>query len=122
MRSSVNTSPLEWRSIRTVKLLNGAPPAKVDRAAFIFQVPELAARPCPKQVVESSVDISKTRMAHNAVYRTEIQAVGGGRGVSNTAITLKTYAGKVRVVSSGCHPRRPAARSLSASKWRRSSP
>jgi hypothetical protein len=32
-------------------------------AAFIFQVPEVPSRPCAKQVAESSVDTSKTRMA-----------------------------------------------------------
>src|SRR5689334_21487902 len=103
MRSRVNTSPLGWRSIRTVMLLNGEPPANVERAAFIFQDPEVASRPCPKQVAESSVDTSKTRMAHNAAVRTETPAFGGWYGVGNTAITLKTCAGKVRVVSSGCH-------------------
>lgn len=66
MQSKVNTSPLGWRSIRTVKLLNGALPANVDRAAFIFQVPEVPSGPCPKQIAESSVDTIKTRMAHNA--------------------------------------------------------
>ena len=37
-------------------------------------------------------------MAHDAADRLKIQAVGGGRGVGNTAITLKTYVGKVRIV------------------------
>src|SRR5207244_1463018 len=100
MRSKVNTSPLGWRSIRTVKLLNGALPANVDRAAFIFRVPEVPSRPCPKQLAESSVDTSKTRMAHDAADRAEIQAVGGGRGVSNTAITLKTCAERIRIAPS----------------------
>jgi hypothetical protein len=43
--------------------LNAEPPAKVDRAAFIFQIPEVPSSPCPKQVAESSVDTSNTRMA-----------------------------------------------------------
>src|SRR5260221_11724017 len=90
MRSKVSTSPLAWRSIRTVKLLNGAPPANVDRAAFIFQVREAPSRPCPKQVAESSVDTTKTRMAHDAADRAEIQAIGGWRGVGKPAITLET--------------------------------
>src|SRR5438067_7950175 len=107
MRSKVSTSPLGWRSIRTVKLLNGEPPANVDRAAFIFHVPEVPSRPCPKQVAESSVDTSKTRMAHDAADRAETQAMGGWRGVSNTAITLKTCAERTRIAPSGCRPRKP---------------
>src|SRR5437762_13217532 len=107
MRSKVSTSPLGWRSILTVKLLNGAPPANVDRAAFIFHVPEVPSRPCPKQVAESSADTSRTRMAHDAADRAEIQAVGGWRGVYNTAITLKPCAGRVRIAQSGCHSNTP---------------
>src|ERR1051325_6085535 len=107
MRSSVNTSPLEWRSIRTVKLLNGDPPANVDRAVFIFQVPEVASRPCPKQAAESSADTSKTCMAHNAAKQTANTSNRGLVRVGNAAITLKTCARKVRVDSSGCPPQRP---------------
>src|SRR3989442_3317010 len=68
MRSKVSTSPLGWRSIRTVKLLNGAPPTNVDRAAFIFQIPEVPSRPCPKKSAESSVDTSKQRMASSSAH------------------------------------------------------
>ena len=39
--SSVNTSPLAWGSIRTERLLGCAPPVKVERAAFIFQIPDV---------------------------------------------------------------------------------
>src|SRR6266700_3367964 len=90
MRSKVNTSPLGWCSIRTVKLLNGAPPANVDRAAFTFQVPEVTSSPCQKKVAESSVDNSKTRTAHDVPIAPKTQAKRGWRGVGNTAITLKT--------------------------------
>src|SRR5258708_36644939 len=91
MRSKVSTSPLGWRSILTVKLLNGAPPANVDRAAFIFHVPEVLSRLSPKQVAESSVDTSKMCMAHDAADRAQKQAIGGGGGVSNPAVTLKPW-------------------------------
>ena len=40
VRSSVNTSPLACGSIRTVRTLGWVSPAKVDRAAFNFQVPK----------------------------------------------------------------------------------
>src|SRR6478672_4374375 len=100
MRSSVNTSPLGWRSIRTVKLLKGALPPNLDRAAFIFQVPEVPSRLWPKKDAESSVDSSKTRMTHDEANRTEIQRMGGWRGVTNTAITLKHLAGKGRITPS----------------------
>src|ERR1700732_5022384 len=112
MRSSVNTSPLGWRSIRTVKLLNGAPPANVDRAAFIFHVPEVPSRPCPKQVAESSVDTSRTRMAHDAADRAEIQAIGGWRGVGNTAITLKTCSVRIIIAHSARHRTNAAGRRM----------
>src|SRR5689334_14118756 len=42
VRSSVNASPLVCGSIRIVKLLGRVSPAKVDRAAFSFQVPYAA--------------------------------------------------------------------------------
>src|SRR5205823_11442444 len=91
-RSKVNTSPLGWRSIRTVKLLKGAPPAKVDRAVLSFQLPEVPSGLCPRQAAESSIDSNQTRMPQAAADRRETQAIRGWRGVGNTAITLKTCA------------------------------
>jgi hypothetical protein len=57
--------------------LNGTSPRNVDRAAFIFHVPEVPSGPCPKTIAESSVGISKTRMAHDAAGLSEIASVRG---------------------------------------------
>src|SRR5258707_12121651 len=93
MRSKVSTSPLAWRSIRTVKFLNGAPPSNVDRAAFIFQLPEAPSRPCSKQVAESSVYPTKPPMAHNAANGMETPTNRGLAGAEERSHHFESGAG-----------------------------
>jgi hypothetical protein len=51
-RSSVNTSPLAWGSMRTVMSRGRVSPAKVDRARLIFQVPKTGP---PQQAAPGSI-------------------------------------------------------------------
>jgi hypothetical protein len=70
VRSSVSTSPLECGSIRTVRVLGCVSPAKVDRAAFSFQVPNAAS--AAQQVIAATVISATIRMWLPCAARIEI--------------------------------------------------